>query len=91
MLLHSPTHPQPPSPARGGRFEDSRPGDAFTPEALPYLCPLQVATRAGVYEILNQLGFPELESVEDQPLSRLRYRWQEQSRDLEPCDAGDFL
>lgn len=57
----------------------------------PYLCPLQVATKAGIYEILNQLGFPELESIEDQPLSRLRYRWQEQSRDPEPCDDGDFL
>ncbi|XP_051009070.1 paladin [Acomys russatus] len=51
----------------------------------------EVATKAGIYEILNQLGFPELESTEDQPLSRLRYRWQEQSRDSEPCDAGDFL
>lgn len=70
---------------------DSRPDDTSTPEALPYLCPLQVATKAGIYEILNQLGFPELESMEDQPLSRLRYRWQEQSRDPEPCDLGDFL
>ncbi|XP_008832123.1 paladin [Nannospalax galili] len=51
----------------------------------------EVASKAGVYEILNQLGFPELESVEDQPLSRLRHRWQEQSRDLEPSAAGDFL
>jgi hypothetical protein len=50
-----------------------------------------VATKAGIYEILNQLGFPELESIEEQPLSRLRYRWQEQSRDPEPCDVGDFL
>lgn len=51
----------------------------------------EVATKAGIYEILNQLGFPELESIEEQPLSRLRYRWQEQSRDAEPCDVGDFL
>lgn len=51
----------------------------------------EVATKAGIYEILNQLGFPELESIEEQPLSRLRYRWQEQSRDPEPCDVGDFL
>lgn len=51
----------------------------------------EVATKAGIYEILNQLGFPELESMEDQPLSRLRYRWQEQSQDPEPYDAGDFL
>lgn len=60
-------------------------------EVLPDLCPLQVATKAGIYEILNQLGFSELESMEDQPLSGLRHRWQEQSQDPEPCDAGDFL
>lgn len=64
---------------------------SHSPEVLPHLCPLQVATKAGIYEILNQLGFPELESVEEQPLSRLRHRWQEQSRDPEPCDVGDFL
>ncbi|EGV93769.1 Paladin [Cricetulus griseus] len=51
----------------------------------------EVATKAGIYEILNQLGFSELESMEDQPLSGLRHRWQEQSQDPEPCDAGDFL
>lgn len=51
----------------------------------------EVATKAGIYEILNQLGFPELESTEDQPLSRLRHRWQERSRDPEPCDTGAFL
>ncbi|XP_020017695.1 paladin [Castor canadensis] len=49
----------------------------------------EVASKAGVYEILNQLGFPELESQEDQPLSRLRHRWQEQSP--EPSASGDFL
>ncbi|XP_015976501.2 paladin isoform X2 [Rousettus aegyptiacus] len=51
----------------------------------------EVASKAGVYEILNQLGFPELESVEDQPFSRLRCRWQEQSLSLEPFTAGDSL
>lgn len=51
----------------------------------------EVASKAGVYEILNQLGFPELESMEDQPFSRLRRRWQEQSHYPEPCAAGDFL
>lgn len=51
----------------------------------------EVASKAGVYEILNQLGFPELESVEDKPFSRLRCRWQEQSHSLEPFTAGDFL
>ncbi|CAD7675734.1 unnamed protein product [Nyctereutes procyonoides] len=51
----------------------------------------EVASKAGVYEILNQLGFPELESVQAQPFSRLRCRWQEQSRSPEPSAAGDFL
>jgi len=51
----------------------------------------QVASKAGVYEILNQLGFPELESGQEQPFSRLRCRWQEQSRRPEPSAAGDFL
>ncbi|XP_062959027.1 paladin isoform X1 [Cynocephalus volans] len=51
----------------------------------------EVASKAGVYEILNQLGFPELESLQDQPFSRLRYRWQEQSHSPEPSAAGDFL
>uniref|UniRef100_U6CSU3 Paladin n=1 Tax=Neovison vison TaxID=452646 RepID=U6CSU3_NEOVI len=51
----------------------------------------QVASKAGVYEILNQLGFPELESGWDQPFSRLRCRWQEQSRSPEPSTPGDFL
>ncbi|XP_069877015.1 paladin [Dipodomys merriami] len=50
----------------------------------------EVASKAGVYEILNQLGFPELES-QDQPLSRLRYRWQEQGRDSELSAADDYL
>ncbi|XP_030718353.1 paladin isoform X1 [Globicephala melas] len=51
----------------------------------------EVAAKAGIYEILNQLGFPELESVEDQPFSRLRCRWQEQSHSPEPSSAGDVL
>ncbi|XP_059518459.1 paladin [Myotis daubentonii] len=51
----------------------------------------EVASKAGVYEILNQLGFPELQGTEDQPFSRLRCRWQEQSHSLEPFAAGDFL
>uniref|UniRef100_A0AAA9SN43 Paladin n=1 Tax=Bos taurus TaxID=9913 RepID=A0AAA9SN43_BOVIN len=51
----------------------------------------EVAAKAGIYEILNQLGFPELESVEDQPFSRLRCRWQEQNRGPELSASGDFL
>ncbi|XP_023365374.1 paladin [Otolemur garnettii] len=51
----------------------------------------EVASKAGVYELLNQLGFPELESMEDQPFSRLRCRWQEQSQSPEPSASGDLL
>ncbi|XP_074088558.1 paladin [Macrotis lagotis] len=47
---------------------------------------LEVAAKAGIYEILNQLGFSEFETTEDKPLSRLRYRWQEQT-----LGPGPFL
>ncbi|XP_004680862.1 PREDICTED: paladin [Condylura cristata] len=51
----------------------------------------EVASKAGVYENLNQLGFAELESAQDQPFSRLRCRWQEQSHSPESSTSGDFL
>ncbi|XP_072484794.1 paladin isoform X2 [Notamacropus eugenii] len=51
---------------------------------------LEVAAKAGVYEVLNQLGFTEFETIEDKPLSRLRYRWQEQTLSPGPF-LGDFL
>ncbi|KAM6182282.1 paladin [Erethizon dorsatum] len=51
----------------------------------------EVASKAGVYEILNELGFPELESTEDHPFSRLRHRWQEQSLGAEPSAGRDFV
>ncbi|XP_076961544.1 paladin isoform X2 [Callospermophilus lateralis] len=51
----------------------------------------EVASKAGVYEILDRLGFPELESLEDQPFSRLRHRWQEQNLSPGLSAAGDFL
>ncbi|XP_073441887.1 paladin isoform X2 [Dendrobates tinctorius] len=50
----------------------------------------EVASKAGVYEVLNQLGFSEFENVEDQPLSRLRYRWQLQNSNLLPF-RGEFI
>lgn len=50
-----------------------------------------MAAKAGLYDILNQLGFPELQGAEDLPFSGLRCRWQEQSHSLEPFAAGDFL
>uniref|UniRef100_A0A8D0HG44 Paladin n=1 Tax=Sphenodon punctatus TaxID=8508 RepID=A0A8D0HG44_SPHPU len=50
----------------------------------------EVATKAGVYEILNRLGFAEFENLEDKSLSRLRYRWQEQSHSSLPF-RGEFI
>lgn len=85
------------SRVQGGRCGDvvegeGGQGDPSPWELRPHLCCLpQVASKAGVYEILNQLGFPELESVQDQPFSGLRCRWQERSHGLEPAAAGDFL
>uniref|UniRef100_A0A670ZR62 Phosphatase domain containing paladin 1 n=1 Tax=Pseudonaja textilis TaxID=8673 RepID=A0A670ZR62_PSETE len=50
----------------------------------------EVAAKAGVYEILNQLGFSEFETLDSQALSQLRYRWQEQSRSTLPF-RGEFI
>ncbi|NXN85107.1 PALD protein, partial [Bombycilla garrulus] len=50
----------------------------------------EVAAVAGVYEVLNQLGFPELESLEGRALSTLRGRWQEQGATARPF-RGDFV
>uniref|UniRef100_A0A8C6Y671 Phosphatase domain containing paladin 1 n=1 Tax=Naja naja TaxID=35670 RepID=A0A8C6Y671_NAJNA len=50
----------------------------------------EVAAKAGVYEILNQLGFSEFETQDSQALSQLRYRWQEQSRSTLPF-RGEFI
>ncbi|ROL49615.1 Paladin [Anabarilius grahami] len=35
----------------------------------------QVAARAGIYAILNHLGFSEFENPDDSPMTRLRFRW----------------
>ncbi|KAF7710449.1 phosphatase domain containing paladin 1b isoform X2 [Silurus meridionalis] len=50
----------------------------------------QVAARAGIYEILNQLGFPEFEAPEGWPLSRLRYRWRQCSASSLPI-RGELI
>ncbi|XP_053547914.1 paladin isoform X2 [Bombina bombina] len=50
----------------------------------------EVAAKAGVYEILNNLGFSEFEKPEDQPLCRLRCRWQQQNAIQLPF-RGDFI
>lgn len=51
----------------------------------------EVASKAGVYEILNSLGFPEFEGEEQLPFSRVRCRWQEQRGSPESLVADDFL
>lgn len=50
----------------------------------------EVAFKAGIYEVLNQLGFTEFENVEEQPLCRLRYRWQQQNINSLPF-RGEFI
>ncbi|CAM4712469.1 unnamed protein product [Leuciscus chuanchicus] len=51
---------------------------------------LQVASQAGVYELLNQLGFSEFEDLRDSTLCRLRRRWQQQNRHRLPF-RGEFI
>ncbi|XP_068161438.1 paladin isoform X2 [Antennarius striatus] len=50
----------------------------------------QVAARAGVYDLLNQLGFSEFENPRDSPLARLRRRWQQQRVGSLPF-RGEFI
>uniref|UniRef100_UPI00398F3F8D paladin isoform X4 n=1 Tax=Pristiophorus japonicus TaxID=55135 RepID=UPI00398F3F8D len=50
----------------------------------------EVAAKAGVYEILNCLGFVEFEDPENTPLSRLHYRWLQQSTNTLPF-RGQFV
>ncbi|XP_041124635.1 paladin-like [Polyodon spathula] len=50
----------------------------------------EVATRAGVYEILNELGFSEFENPKDTQPARLRYRWQQQNLHTLPF-RGEFI
>uniref|UniRef100_A0A8P4FZ57 Phosphatase domain containing paladin 1a n=1 Tax=Dicentrarchus labrax TaxID=13489 RepID=A0A8P4FZ57_DICLA len=50
----------------------------------------QVAARAGVYDILNQLGFSEFENLRDTPLARLRCRWKQQNIQSLPF-RGEFI
>uniref|UniRef100_A0A8C2ZG25 Paladin n=1 Tax=Cyclopterus lumpus TaxID=8103 RepID=A0A8C2ZG25_CYCLU len=50
----------------------------------------QVAARAGVYDILNQLCFSEFENPRDSLLARLRCRWQRQNIQSLPF-RGEFI
>ncbi len=51
---------------------------------------LQVAARAGVYAILNHLGFSEFENPDDSPMARLRFRWLPHSVQSIPCEGNLF-
>ncbi|XP_051958207.1 paladin-like [Xyrauchen texanus] len=51
---------------------------------------LQVAAPAGVYDLLNRLGFSEFEDLRDSTLSRLRHRWIQQNRHGLPF-RGEFI
>ncbi|XP_026871582.2 phosphatase domain containing paladin 1b isoform X1 [Electrophorus electricus] len=50
----------------------------------------QVAARAGIYAILNQLGFAEFEALEDSPLTSLRCRWRQHTVHSLPI-RGEFI
>ncbi|KAL0964753.1 hypothetical protein UPYG_G00328420 [Umbra pygmaea] len=50
----------------------------------------QVAARAGVYDLLNQLGFSEFQNPLDTPLATLRCRWQQQNIQSRPF-RGAFI
>ncbi|XP_031416667.1 paladin isoform X2 [Clupea harengus] len=50
----------------------------------------QVASRAGVYDLLNHLGFSEFENLKDSPLASLRCRWQQQNAHPLPF-RGEFI
>ncbi|XP_062926763.1 paladin-like [Mobula hypostoma] len=50
----------------------------------------EVAAKAGVYEILNRLGFLEFEEPENTPLSQLCCRWLQQSTNTLPF-RGEFI
>ncbi|XP_051529550.1 paladin isoform X1 [Myxocyprinus asiaticus] len=51
---------------------------------------LQVAAPAGVYNLLNHLGFSEFEDLRDSTLSRLRHRWIQQNHHGLPF-RGEFI
>ncbi|XP_030628566.1 phosphatase domain containing paladin 1b [Chanos chanos] len=51
---------------------------------------LQVAAKAGIYAILNQLGFSEFENPKDNSLASLRVRWQQHNTRSLPI-RGEFI
>ncbi|XP_067886515.1 paladin-like [Heterodontus francisci] len=50
----------------------------------------EVAAPAGVFEILDKLGFSEFEDPEATPMCRMRYRWQQQ-RGFKVPTFGDMI
>ncbi|XP_041920738.1 phosphatase domain containing paladin 1b isoform X2 [Alosa sapidissima] len=50
----------------------------------------QVAARAGIFTILNQLGFPEFDKPRDMSLSSLRCRWRQPPAHALPI-RGEFI
>ncbi|XP_041938923.1 LOW QUALITY PROTEIN: paladin [Alosa sapidissima] len=50
----------------------------------------QVASRAGIYDLLNRLSFSEFENPRDSPLASLRRRWQQQNAQSLPF-RGEFI
>uniref|UniRef100_UPI00398F4681 paladin-like n=1 Tax=Pristiophorus japonicus TaxID=55135 RepID=UPI00398F4681 len=50
----------------------------------------EVAAPAGVFEILDKLGFPEFEDPESTPMCRMRDRWQQQ-RGYKAPTFGDMI
>ncbi|XP_062859559.1 paladin [Trichomycterus rosablanca] len=50
----------------------------------------QVAARAGVYDLLNQLSFTEFENQKDSTFARLRSRWREPTNQKLPY-RGEFI
>ncbi|XP_056627177.1 paladin isoform X1 [Triplophysa dalaica] len=51
---------------------------------------IQVAAQAGVYDLLNQLGFSEFEDLQGSTLSGLRHRWLKQNHHDLPF-RGEFI
>uniref|UniRef100_A0A8C4WU20 Phosphatase domain containing paladin 1b n=1 Tax=Eptatretus burgeri TaxID=7764 RepID=A0A8C4WU20_EPTBU len=45
---------------------------------------VEVAARVGLYDIFDELGFPEFEDFQSSTLSKMRYRWQQIPSSFQP-------
>ncbi|XP_065128337.1 paladin [Paramisgurnus dabryanus] len=52
---------------------------------------IQVAAQAGVYDLLNQLGFSEFEDLRGSTLSCLRHRWMKENHHHHLPFRGEFI